>query len=161
MPGAQIGVALEIPLGGLFELRTGIDITQVGLKYNVEGVISSENRPVYFSFPLLLQLGGKYLYAGGGIYVARAGAGTYKSTLNLLGIPTTVEGDLTFGETANDNYSPTDFGFQLEAGFRLRFLRLGAQYTQGVRNISPEALSNDFTAKNRVLSLKAGLVFSF
>lgn len=73
----------------------------------------------------------------------------------------TTETDLKFGNSADDNFTSTDFGANFGVGYRMNNgFMLGANYGMGLTNIQPKAeRSGDSKFTNRVWGFSLGYSF--
>lgn len=165
--GFHVGLAAEIPILGPFAIRTGIDAVSKGFKVEESELgitYTSTSRPVYLQVPIMLAYNGRLIYFGAGPYFGLGVAGKYKTSFTGTGtnpfpFDPTDEGDLEFGDTEEDDYSGSDFGFVAEAGIKISMLRIGLSYAAGVKDVLPKDLGADFQARHAVLGVTVGLMF--
>jgi hypothetical protein len=97
-------------------------------------------------------------------YFSLGVAGKYKTSykngpLNPLPVDLGEEGDLEFGNSVQDDYSASDFGFVAEAGIKISILRIGLSYAAGLKDVFPEDSIEDYKARHAVLGVTVGLMF--
>jgi hypothetical protein len=167
--GFHVGLAAEIPILGPFAIRTGIDAVSKGFKIEESDLgitYTGTSRPVYLQVPIVLAYNGRLIYFGAGPYFGLGVAGKYKTSFTGTGTGTnpfpfdpTDEGDLKFGDTEDDDYAGSDFGFVAEAGIKISMLRIGLSYAAGVKDVLPSSLGADIKAHHAVLGVTVGLMF--
>jgi len=124
-------------------------------------------KPTYIDFPVCFQFSldenEKHMFLGLGGYYGYALSGKYKNTLSVTG--NTDWQKMSFGESAEDNRSKTDYGALLNiGGFFPTYsgaIKAGVQFMTGFKNVVPEARQGEDINNNiKLRSIKAYLEFS-
>lgn len=124
-------------------------------------------KPTYIDFPVCFQFSldenEKHMFLGLGGYYGYALSGKYKNTLTVTG--NTDWQKMTFGESAEDYQSKTDYGALLNiGGFFPTYkgaIKAGIQFMAGLKNVVPEARQEDEINNNiKLRSIKAYIEFS-
>ena len=148
----QVGGVVEFSLTESVALQSGLMLVGKGFKLE-EGDIKATTNPIYLQVPVLVLYKGEMFYVGGGPYVGFGLFGNAKFEDESE--------SLNFGNDADDDFAPLDFGLQLEAGVILNGnIRLGAGYGLGLANAIPkDARGDDDSAKHGVISINAAYMF--
>jgi opacity protein-like surface antigen len=153
----------DIPLGRAFSLQPGLSLQGKGAEF--ESTLYNEKQdlmylevPVNFVGKIPLGTTGSNFYLGAGPYAALGISGQRKITTKATGSENT--SDLEFGDEAGDQLSAFDFGINALAGVQLGSgINFGAGYGLGLRDLRPNATSNEGQVNNRVLSFSVGFAF--
>jgi hypothetical protein len=152
--GALGGLVLDLPLGEVAFVQTGLMYALKGGRSETSGFISTESSSAVHYVEVPINLGAKFDLGGvkpfvmAGPYVAAAVAGSTRVTSRGR---TTTE-SITFGNGNDADSRRFDFGATAAVGVELGALPLQilAGYDYGLANLVPGG-SNDVTSQNRFL----------
>lgn len=166
----QVGGVVDIPVGEMFAVEPGIMLVgkgarvddsgeELGITYTSKGKIA----PFYLQVPVMFMYKGGMFYAGVGPYAGFGLFGKSETKVTVNGsVVTDDNNDIKFGNTADDDISPIDYGAQVEAGVSLPMgLRIGAGYSLGLADLVPSDVrdNSDTTVKNGVISVNVAYMF--
>ncbi|MDX2278541.1 MAG: porin family protein [Saprospiraceae bacterium] len=162
--GYRVGIMLEIPIHARFCLRTGGDFLLSGTKQDLPFSAYTSKLKVYsFQAPVMLAYSCQYFFVGAGGYGSIAWMGTFEATINKnrsvysdLGVPNFKT--LTFGSSANNDFSRLDYGMIAELGLRYKYFELSGYYLHGIRNINPAASEYRVSVRNRSVGISLSLI---
>lgn len=144
------GIGLDFQLKLTERIHFHLKPTLNSRGYNGTALVSTV-KATYADLPITIEAdldGNKaHLYVGGGPYIGFAVAGKYKSNLTTGNTEWT---KMKFGETANDNRSPMDFGLNLNVGAAIkgynRDFKAGIQTMFGLKNVVPKDVQTNNSA---------------
>ncbi|MGB3180218.1 MAG: porin family protein [Cyclobacteriaceae bacterium] len=157
--GYEAGLVLDAPLGRTLTFQPALLVSQKGYRFeedNVAGRIDIESRPLYIQMPLPFLVrsspGPIRFLIGAGPYVAYGIGGNVESKSTIADLVEVFnEGDISWGDSSDDNYRPFDAGAVFMAGVEVSGLQLNITYEYGMVNILPQG-NDDNYIHNRVLS---------
>lgn len=143
-PGYHLGLFYDIPFASIFALRPAVLYTIKGSKIENNSNIKNVLKSGYLEIPVDLHLrfggeDGRFSVYGGPYWAALLNA----------------DQD---GTDVKDQYSGSDYGFNLGATFQFNPIGIGLNYGAGISDIADNS-TGDVTIKNR--SLSAYLTFRF
>ncbi|WP_304068881.1 porin family protein [Pedobacter glucosidilyticus] len=159
----------EFALGEKFAIQPGLSFQGKGFKFKLEDEdsgmsVEAQANLSYLEIPvnavLNLPVGEGSLFLGAGPYAAFGLFG--KQEGSVFGEDVVGEDDkVSFGSGEEDDFSATDFGLNLMAGYRLKSgLLFNVGYGIGLSNMIPESQrEGDSKANNKVLSFSVGFAF--
>lgn len=162
--GYRVGMLLELPINAGFCLRTGGDFLLSGTKQDLPFSSYTSKLKVYsFQAPVMLAYSSQYFFVGAGGYGSIAWMGTFEATINEnraissdLGVPNFKS--LTFGSSANRDFTRLDYGMIAELGLRYKYFELSGYYLHGIRNINPAASEYRVSVKNRSVGISLSFI---
>ncbi|WP_443937904.1 porin family protein [Pedobacter sp. MW01-1-1] len=150
-----------------FSIQTGLSFQTKGYQLKFEEADYYKNKisvleiPVNAVFDIPAGLGAIQINAGPYIGFNLKGKTIYdlgyvSSTPSLIA----ENRDLSFGNTANDDYNVLDYGFNVGLGYRFKdFATIGTNYGLGLANLVPEEKSSTAKVNFRVWSFSVGYWF--
>lgn len=124
-------------------------------------------KPTYLDVPVCFEFSldenEKHMFLGLGGYYGYTLSGKYKNTLTVTG--NTDWQKMSFGESAEDNRSKTDYGALINIGAYFPTysgaVKAGIQFMKGLKNVVPEARQGeDINNDIKLRSIKAYIEFS-
>ncbi len=165
----KVGVLADVPLASVLSLQPGVLLTGKGAKASGFFDEASYNRsfnPLYIEVPVnlvvKLPLGtSSRIFVGVGPYGALGVGGKWKTTATVanVGLTTSTESNIKFGNGNDDNLKTFDYGLNGLAGVEISRLLLGVNYGLGLSKIFPNQTDNGANDKNkyRVFSINVGV----
>jgi len=144
--GFQIGGTIDLPLGDMAYLESGLLYSKKGFKTpNNKINLGYINIPIGVRYHITEIGGGSNLYVAGGLYAG------FLLSANADG------NKLNIGNSEEDNYKPLDFGIDGGLGVLINDqIDIRIAYELGLANI---AAFNDFKLNNAALLLSVGYKF--
>jgi hypothetical protein len=147
--GYEAGVRLDFPISYIMSVQPGLLFTQTGATFSTapqrhhteSSSQTNITHQIQVPVSLVLRFGispeNKAMF-GAGIYGAYALYGKQQLTVYNQHHETTTVSDISFGNTATDNYKRIDYGLCVASGIELNSgLSICGYYTQGLHNLSP------------------------
>ncbi len=163
--GYRVGMLLEIPINAGFCLRTGGDFLLSGTKQDLPfSSYTTKIKVYYFQAPVMLAYSSQYFFVGAGGYGSIAWMGTFEATTNnaaYADLPLYNNfKSLTFGSSANRDFTRLDYGMIAELGLRYKYFELSGYYLHGIRNINPAASEYRVSVKNRSIGISLSFIYT-
>ena len=163
----HLGLMADFPMGNVLSFQTGLIYQNRGFKSEFSETFLGETfssegslKLSYVDIPLTLkanfELGGVTAYVYGGGYLGVGITGESKSKTTIGGITETETEDVEFGE--DGDFNRLDYGALIGAGVEVNSVFVELSYGLGLANISSFD-SDDFSVKNRLISLSLGYRF--
>lgn len=155
----QVGGLVDIGLTEAFAIETGLSLQGKGfrLQEDLLGETLKSTGSLYY-----LQVPAHFLYRGNGFFV---GAGPFVG-FGIAGKAKSSYGgqsesdDIVFGNGADDDVSPLDFGIGVQAGVKFGSIRIGAGYDLGLSDTTPkDAREDGYSTKNNVINVFVAYMF--
>lgn len=160
LPGARIGVAMDIPIGTHFAVQPGLFYSLNRTEFedylingvNITHTIHAIQLPAYFLYQSGESGEGRF-FAGIGPYLSYAVAGKIKTDVPLIGAS---DQDMEFGDDNDDDQHAFDIGGSVTIGYELPMgLYFRGGYNLGFANLQPQG-DNDNSLKNRSFAISVG-----
>jgi len=147
-----IGGLADLELSENLGISLGIQLQGVGGK--ITAPIESESRIDYINIPVKLQYNFTDLFIGAGPYFSYGIGGKNEDNGTNL--------DLMLGEDSTDHFSPIDYGFVFEAGYKFSKFQASLNYNLGLANINPKEIKDSFqSVDTRNSSIGVSLSYMF
>lgn len=168
-PGFIVGVAAEIPIGGVLALQPELLWHQKGFSYEYTEIAYKEDYKYtlnYLEIPVLMKAGSENFYALAGPSIGYGIIGKYKGTYTENGTDVEDSDWVYFGGEPSDydedeEYydNALDIGMQIGAGINLRALVIELRYGFGLTNLYDErpAFTGEVKSQNRSIQLTLGI----
>ncbi len=154
----QVGAIADINISDQFVLQPGLLLTGKGFKIEDEflGETYKTTATFYLQVPVNFMYKSDKFYVGAGPYVGFGLFGNFK----YEGGGDSESESIDFGTGEDDDWTPLDFGANLEAGVILNQIRIGAGYALGLANVIPDsAREGDEKVTNGVISVNVAYMF--
>ncbi len=165
----HVGVIADVPLLSVLSIQPGVMLNSIGAKVEKNGNnagYTAKINPLYVDVPVNIlfkpQIGtGTKFYVGVGPYIGFGVGGKATVEGNVGDVNGSIDHDLKFGNSSDDDLKSTDIGGNVLAGFEFNNgLLIGAQYGMSFTNNAPEGENSDNKIlKNKVLSISVGYLF--
>jgi hypothetical protein len=154
----HVGAVAEFGVSEAIAVNTGLLLAGRGYNFTFDFLGSSEETKtslMYLQIPVNIVYNADLFYFSAGPYLGFGLAGSSESDGESV--------DAEFGNSVDDDISPTDFGVNVELGVNLNNLRLGVGYGLGLSNNFPgdfkEDDSDDSTFRNNAINVSATYFF--
>lgn len=158
LPTFNVGGLAEFDFSENMGIGVGLQLAGKGAQYDESGFVGKSN-PFYLQVPVNVYYRNKGFYAGVGPYIGFGLFGNY--SYDVIGVGEG-SGSIDFGNEADDDYGPIDFGLGFEVGYHvIAPLRISVSYDLGLMNVFTQDFqdSNDSTLKNKVLGINVAWFF--
>ena len=150
----RLGAVAEIGISEAIGVKTGLLLAGRGFSFTFDDEKSTTSL-MYLQIPVNIVYNADLFYFSAGPYLGFGISGSGESGGQSE--------DVEFGNSVDDDISPTDFGLNVELGVNLNNLRLGVGYGLGLSNNIPsdakDVDTDDTTFKNNAINLSATYFF--
>lgn len=154
----HVGAIAEFGVSEAIGVNAGLLLAGRGYNYTFEFIGDPEEFKTsltYLQIPVNIVYNADLFYFSAGPYLGFGISGNNEGDGESI--------DVEFGNTEDDDYSPTDFGLNVELGVNLNNLRLGVGYGLGLSNNLPSDFkdndTDDTIYKNNAINVSATYFF--
>lgn len=154
----HVGAVAEFGVSEAIAVNTGLLLAGRGYNFTFDFLGSSEETKTsltYLQIPVNIVYNADLFYFSAGPYLGFGVSGSSDDGEEEI--------DVEFGNSVDDDISPTDFGVNVELGVNLSNLRLGVGYGLGLSNNIPGDIkdddTDDTTFRNNAINVSATFFF--